>query len=701
MGAVVFQFSAEGMHEIVANINAIGKASEQSAGRVRKARATEESADKAAAAKSIATAKQREEARWREVEKTSAKIITAMRRETEAAEREAAKRVKVEKAAQATIAQERNRAIGSMASTGIKYAMGAGGAVLGVVGAAVHQSLRTGELANRLSVNSRQAGETAVNPRILQKEAEAVAGKTPGVKTDDLLRGLTTFVNLTGDLKSARSNASTFATVAQASGADLGDVATTAAAMAQKFGIKTAEEMEDAFASLYQQGKQGAMTLDQVASQMARLSAAGARFGLKGATGLAQLGGLANLARTSTGSAEQASTSTEQMLAHFVQNAPKLLAAGVHVFDQKTHKANDINETIVQTVQKVGGQNMAAKTIQLQHLMGEEGIRGISPMLDTYKSKFQEVGAQGGSNKDAEAAAVSALRDQLYRATMTTETFGGIQRDAAQIQQSASAQLTGAWEKVVAQVGDRLVPAIVPLVGKFEQLVPAMEPIAGALAEFVTGLAGVIKFLEEAHVLAPHSETRAQKAERTEKEATTFEKQLNGATYGPVSPADEAKLGSLKARAAAAKAEADAAGKPMTHEEFAQRFEGDAAKVNILGKTLYRGTLAGVGGQDSAIDRAIALDSDISKDPKGDFSHMGDTPEQKELIQKRQAAAGEKFDAAAASVAALQSQFEATASKMNGLNVADLQANLDTLSKAVAKLAGDLGGARGVPNSDR
>src|SRR5690606_20074319 len=80
----------------------------------------------------------------------------------------------------------------------------------------------------------------------------------------------------------------------------------------------------EAFATLIAQGKAGAFELRDLAAQAPRVLAQAQAFGMGSREGLRQLGGFLQIARSATGSPEQAATATEATFRQLATNADKL-----------------------------------------------------------------------------------------------------------------------------------------------------------------------------------------------------------------------------------------------------------------------------------------------------------------------------------------------------------------------------------------
>jgi hypothetical protein len=368
------------------------------------------------------------------------------------------------------------------AALGFGATVVAGG--VAVTGAAARQALTNQEKAAALSRNSRGAGEDAVDPTTLRKEAEAVARATPGIKVGDLLDASAQFVSKTGDLESARAMQQTMATVASATGADVMDISSVAAELREKFQITGDADMKQALATLTMQGKAGAFELKDAAGQYSKLGAAAAGFGVdKGVAGITKLGGLTQIARSATGSPEQAATALEATFRQLVVSAEKLKAEGADVYAADGSK-RDITDIIVDAVSKVGGTNLQEKDKKLQDIFGEQGIRALRPLITTFNDEVK----RGGDG-------VAALRSKLDEAMNVPGAWADVQQDAAAAQSQASAKMVGAWENLTAKVGDQVLPVIARFVESLSENEGAIDAFAGVLEVAVDALTALVDFL--------------------------------------------------------------------------------------------------------------------------------------------------------------------------------------------------------------
>lgn len=357
---------------------------------------------------------------------------------------------------------------------------------MGITGAAARDAMRLQEVSNRLSIASRGAGEEAVDPNVLRREFQQTAIKTPGIQAIDVADAVSQFVSKTGNLDVARKSQGVFATVASATGSQIQDVSAAAADLFQKFDITTVEGMADAMSALAFQGKAGAFELKDAASQFASMSAAAARFGLdKGAGGVRVLGGLAQIARSTTKSPEQAATAVNAMFRQFVSSSTQadFKKLGVKVFKDKGHtKTNDIQGLIVDTISKAGGDQT-----KLSKIFGDEGMGAMSAFVTEFNRAQADAEKSGLTGKDKTAYAENALKAFLDNMINASGDYAELQKDAAQAQQDSSAKLTAAWEGITAKIGEGTTPIL-------QKLVDTLAESPGAIDAFVGTIDNVISF---------------------------------------------------------------------------------------------------------------------------------------------------------------------------------------------------------------
>lgn len=528
------------------------KAAERAA--AAKQRASEKSAKQteaaaARAAKREADAKVREAARaQKHVDRIRDRHFADEQRRHEREQRDLAR-----KEAAARSRAERERASKRKQSFGVLKDL-AGGAFLGTVasgaaliGAAAKESIDLQEAAARIAISARGPGEQARDATQLRRSFEQTAIRSPGVKASEVADAVARFVSLTGDLDTALSSQDVFATTAVATGSNIGDIAETAASLSQQFDITGLEDMRGALAALTFQGKAGSFELKDAAAQFQKLAAAGAAFGLdRGVKGAKTLGGLTQIARSGTGSAEEAATAVMAMFAQLTGKQKELKTAGVDVFD-KSGKARNVGDILIESISKVGGADMAKKKAGLFKIFDREGMKAVNPLLTKYSAAFQ--GAEG-SDADKTAAGIAALRAEIERSINAPGEWADVVEDAALAQKSASAQLSTAWESIKAKTADALLPAFAKLAEKLGGKESMLDPFIEAVGLAAEALVGLHDFLEGAGLIKRKEKSKAEIAAEAQKAADDY-KRKGGARL--LAAGGDSKLLELNAQAKAAK----------------------------------------------------------------------------------------------------------------------------------------------------
>lgn len=580
------------------------------------------------AAEQTARARKRaEDARYREVERAAAGYERQAQREARAAERAAEQRVRAEARANERIRADRLKFAGQVGRT-VLGAVGSGvlagaGAVVGTLGFATREQMRLQETATRISINARQPGEQGADPTALRREFEKTALLTPGVTAMDIAEGTQRFVSKTGDLGRARDLSTTFATITSASGARYEDIAATGADLMQKFGIQTKAEMEQALGSVYFGGKSGAFELADFAKKMAPIASAGQRFGIdKGVGGVQTMSGLAQIAMGATGDADRAATAVEATLRQLIAKTDVLKGQGVSVFDQRTGKTRNVTDVLVDTIGRVGGANAEKKATGLQKIFGDEGIRGISPLIATFNEAAR---ARGGSDAERMAAGMTAVRRELDKAINATGSWAEVQKDAATAQSTSSAQLGVAWEALKAKVGDAVIPALSELIPKLTEAADGgLDPFIEALGLGVEAMTGMVAFLKDVGIIKAKEKTHAEKAVEAEKALKAFDERRAG-KIGPLTPAEAAEREKLVDAYASESSQIwetpSERGKHMSGSEFAARYHELNPKMGMsqakyLAENLARDPNSWVGNE---YLRGLAGETEQQRDLRRNF----------------------------------------------------------------------------------
>lgn len=147
--------------------------------------------------------------------------------------------------------------------------------------------------------------------------------KSMGISKNELLSGASAYVALTGDADGAVTSMQLFGRVALASGADMADIATTAASLKDNLKIDPSQ-FEAAFSTMIAQGKAGAIELKDLATELSGVAPQFTAFANgTGVGGLTTLGAALQTARKGFGTASEAATGLKALMVAINRNAGK------------------------------------------------------------------------------------------------------------------------------------------------------------------------------------------------------------------------------------------------------------------------------------------------------------------------------------------------------------------------------------------
>lgn len=376
------------------------------------------------------------------------------------------------------------RGLAAVGKAGIAAAGVGGGAI---AASSISQQFRLDEASRRLSIAGRGAGEAGADPTRLRKNFMRLGLET-GVDPEQIAAGASKFVAKTGDLATATANMRNFAITAQATGASIEDIASAGADLSEKFGIKSTKDMGEALAVLTIQGKKGAFELKDMAEQFPEMAAAAQRAGMKGVGGMRTLGGLAQIARRSTGSGSEASTALQMMLTQLVTKSDKLKSGEalggekVNVFEggDPTKNARNIPTVLAEIVSQSKGDKQ-----KLAKLFDIRGTRAMSPLIQEYQRASE---ATTGSGAEKQKAGKAAVLKYIADAEAGGGDWSEVERDAKDAMKSFSVQIDMVKLQLQDAMQTQLMPAITALIPQMTQLVPVVTTVVRTLMHLATFL---------------------------------------------------------------------------------------------------------------------------------------------------------------------------------------------------------------------
>lgn len=303
-----------------------------------------------------------------------------------------------------------------------------------------------------------QANKSADEMNRLKTEIYDTAS-APDIRVDpgQITSAIEAIVEKTGDLEFARDNIRNIGLAIQATGAQGGAIGELMAEF-QKMGIKAPQEVLKSIDTLNVQGKEGAFTLENLASLGPRVITAYTSMGRTGTDALKEMGAALQVVRMGTGNSEQAATAFEATLRALAdpKKIKQLEKVGISLFDAKQLEQGKrvlrpINELMIEIIEKSKGD----KT-KLGLIFDAEAVRAFNQAAGEFQrtgsvnslGKFMQVQGDGATTmKDSARAAkdASAALTNLFTAwkRFADESLTEPIQDAADLLNSISSETTG------------------------------------------------------------------------------------------------------------------------------------------------------------------------------------------------------------------------------------------------------------------
>lgn len=360
------------------------------------------------------------------------------------------------------------------------------------VSAGVKKRVALEEAATKLSNSGYMEGKAG--PAGIKQDPRAVmadiqrTGEKFGIGQDVIAEALDKFVGKTGELQTGRDSLESFAKTAKATGASIEDVAAAAGAISNKLGDvpDKANAINKVMLAIAGQGKEGAVEIKDLASQMEKLTSQASKFQsnatLKGVAGtdvganIAMLGVLAQAARkTEKGSAAQATQASMAFIRDLTgQTAIKRIGASTLFTDKTRTQLRDPQEIVKDIISKTKGDQT-----KLAYLLPNQNSRAVAnSFMDPYMKAYQ---GTKGTEKEKDAAgrkAVDASFQVLKDATLSDKSQK-VALDAALASTGTKVeQFQQKLDRVVGDMADKLIPVMLKLAGPTLGAADAMSQLA-------------------------------------------------------------------------------------------------------------------------------------------------------------------------------------------------------------------------------
>ena len=292
-----------------------------------------------------------------------------------------------------------------------------------------------------------QASISADEIERLRKEVNKVANaKDIRIDPQEILNAVDTIVEKTGDLDLARNNIRNIGLAIQASGAAGTDIGAMVANLSQKFDLKDPDSIFQALDLLINQGKAGAFTLNNLASQGERVTAAYATTGRVLKPAVKEMGAMLQVIRQGTGSSEMAATAFEALMRTLsdAEKRKKISKTGVRLMDpDEPEKMRAITDIVKDLVKAVDGD-----VVKLSSIFDAEAIRALNAVAAEYKKTKGFGSLEGFLSQSSNGATLVA---DATRAASRTEAAG--QSILTALKNSVFEQTAGPIKKIADIVG--------------------------------------------------------------------------------------------------------------------------------------------------------------------------------------------------------------------------------------------------------
>lgn len=297
-------------------------------------------------------------------------------------------------------------------------------------------------------------GNTAAQMYELRANIDKVSSAT-GISRNQLIGGSSAYLALTGDAAGAASQVAIFGKVALASGAEMSDVATAAAALKDNMKIDPAD-FEKAFSALIVQGKAGAIELKDLASELSGIAPLFTSFkGGTGMEGLATLGAALQAGRKGFGTASEAVTGLQALIVSLNRNAGKF--TGVKIFDRDPKTGKKTLKDFKSIIDGISNSRLARDPTALTAAFGSVEAKRFYEQLVANRSMLNEL-------------------------EEASKNGGAVQADALAYQSSAAGKLEIAMNNIKLAISNAFTP----------ELISNFASIAGDLAKHLGTVMGTL-----------------------------------------------------------------------------------------------------------------------------------------------------------------------------------------------------------------
>lgn len=272
------------------------------------------------------------------------------------------------------------------------------GTAVGAVGVASYKKFASDERTlTRIGITAEATREQMAD---IREELFATAKET-GLQFEDMIGGLAALTNSGRNLEDSMALLPSVAATAQASGAAITDIATSADALFTSMNIN-AKDMQNAFDILVAGGKAGKFELRDMAQYLPSLAPAARAIGYEGAEGLKRMVAWLQVVRTNTGTASEAATAfgdvLNKMESQTVNNNFKKFGVDLR---GSLAKAREEGENILSAFRRIAVEAVDGDLSKLPQLFTDKqmliAMRGMINGIDDFESHLVSLNGAAGS----------------------------------------------------------------------------------------------------------------------------------------------------------------------------------------------------------------------------------------------------------------------------------------------------------------
>ncbi|NVF16000.1 hypothetical protein [Vreelandella maris] len=327
---------------------------------------------------------------------------------------------------------------------------------------AVRNLVNLEERFTRLGIQSQKSAEEMEE---LRRQIFETA-REPDIRVDpsQITGAIEAIVEKTGDLEFARDNIRNIAAAISATGAEGTNIGQIMAEF-QKMDIRAPEQVLGVIDTLNQQGKQGAFTLQNLASLGPRVVTAYTALGRTGPEAIREMGAALQVIMQGAGDPQSAASSFEALLRTF-QNAEKASEitrlSGVQIFDPESLKEGrevlrPINELMVELVEASEG-----KASRMSEAFPDsEALKAFNAIMSEYNltgsvdsiERFLQVQGDGTTTMGDSARAADTAAGSMRNLSSAWQDFADTNlseyiQDAADALNSLDQETVDRWLKI-------------------------------------------------------------------------------------------------------------------------------------------------------------------------------------------------------------------------------------------------------------